>query len=836
MIELERHSEWTLLETYLIGSGVAPELKNQFFRRLVIILDDKKAGVGDILTAYRDALRASPKSYQSLPFKRDESCSDVEVSQKHFSGFGLVYNELLKKLRLNDSETSLGLEQIEKVYQLQERRHIPELPFDICLSNRLTPQGDANDDMKYYRGEGQQVAIRTALQSKPGSTIVVNLPTGTGKTLVAHSLCLFSDSDRLTLVITPTTALAIEQAERAQEMLRAAGEPSNSHYFFGGSQTPQQRQDIKDRIRAGQQRILFTSPESARGALLPSLFDAAMDQKLANIILDEAHIVDQWGADFRPDFQIFAAVTHALIKASESTIRCCLLSATFTDANLATLRKLFTFEGHDFIEVHSSFLRPEPQYNVFQHNEGSAFEGLLENALIELPRPLIIYTLTRAKAHLVFSKMRSSGYHRVGLFTGDTSTGERTSLIAQWNADELDIMVATSAFGVGMDKADVRSILHVQPPENIDRFYQEVGRSGRDGKASQSLVIFQPSDFDTAQKLNNDTLITEELGLTRWNSLFDHRQDSGDNNVVNITNMHGGILKNSGQNESWNWRTLLLMQRSGLIEIEFKRPEHAPQWTEEQNGKKYSVQEDNFYKKYYQTISIAPLVDNHREKTCWSKLVGPQRIKEMQRKKQGFDALKQWLLGPSDVSLCRTLSEQYTIDGISPQKTCGGCPNCRELGNFNGNFPTLNSPPMVKRPIRNSSEPQYIYYPTDQNPTVRRLVRGWSSWIQSLIEKEDVLSVYSTEAILVRLSESFPRGVRRFWSDNVLPNKGTITLSEPSLILIPPGYSQLPAIDSDETFYILMAPQLLPSSHFGRRWWEDYYGSQSLDHFLQSSN
>ncbi len=836
MIEIEMHREWNILETHLRENNVIPEFKNQFFRRLTIILNDDTAGIKDILTAYRDALRASPKEHPNLTFKMRERYSDVVVSEKYFLQSGLVYDELLKKLRLKNSATSLGLDQIHKVYQLEERRKIPRISFDICLSNRLSPKRDSNEDKQCYRGHGQQIAIRTALQSQPGSTIVINLPTGVGKTLVAHSLCLFSDIDRLTLVITPTTALAIEQAERAKDILEAAGEPANSNLFFGGSQTPQQRKDIKDRIRAGQQRILFTSPESARGALLPCLFDAARDQKLANIILDEAHLIDQWGAEFRPDFQIFAAVTHALIKASQRTIRCCLLSATFTDASLSTLRKLFTFDDHDFIEVHNSFLRPEPQYNVVQHRLVADFDGLLEKSLMELPRPLILYTLTRKKAEQVVSKIRSSGYNRVGLFTGDTNTNRRSSLIKEWNTDQLDIMVATSAFGVGMDKDDVRSILHVQPPENIDRFYQEVGRSGRDGRASQSLVIFHHSDLSIAEKINKDKLITEEMGLTRWNSLFNHRLDGDDSNVVNITNMHGGISRKSSENESWNWRTLLLMQRSGLIEIEFEKPEHAPQWRESQNADEYSVQERKFYDAYYQTIKISTLLDNHRDKTCWSEHVGPQRTKETQRKSLGFERLKHWLLNPSGVSLCKTLSEQYTINGASPQTTCGGCPHCRQQGKYDGNFPTLNFSTIIKRPHRNRKAPKYIYYQTDHSTPLRRLINEWVNWIQSLIEKEEVLSIYSSEVLLGRLSKSLPKGIRRFWSDNVIPSSGTITLAESSLVIIPPGIGRLPLIDSDEEFYILLAPHDLPSHHFGRLWWNDYYGSQPLDHFLQSSS
>jgi ATP-dependent DNA helicase RecQ len=831
----DNFAEWMLLENNLFSGVSIASLRNPFFKRLITVLSDESSGIGDILTAYRDALKASPKELAILPFDLDMArLDDLAFNEQYFTKSGLLYNSFHKTLCIDPQDSKLGLDQIDKVYRLEERRHIPEIPLDITLAKKLSPDKPEDEGIGHYRGLGQQASIRTALQSKPGSTVLVNLPTGTGKTMVAHSLCLFSPSDKLTLVITPTIALAIEQADRAKVMLEEAGEAIQNCYFFGGDQTPQQRQDIKERIRTGQQRILFTSPESARGALLPSLFDAARDQKLANIIVDEAHIVDQWGDDFRPDFQIFAAVTHALIKESKQTIKCLLLSATFTDANISTLKNLFTFDENDFIEVHSSFLRPEPQYQVKQVSEDDDFNKKLEQALIELPRPLIVYTLEREKAKQAMLFIKSLGYNRTKCFTGDTSTDQRSKLIKQWNGDEIDIMVATSAFGVGMDKNDVRSILHIQPPENIDRFYQEVGRSGRDGRASQSLVMFQYADLIKAEKINESTLISIELGLKRWNSLFGHRSSSNDSSVVNIANMHDGIDRRSKANESWNWRTLLLMQRSGLINIEFKCPVNPPQWNDNSIAIKFTEQENEFYEQYYQQIQITLLVDNHREESCWQELVEPQRSLEKQRRKSGYIGLKNWLLNPNKISLCSSLFQQYTISGVAPQTTCGGCPFCRQRGNIDGNFPTLNYPPVVIKPSVVEKAPKPIYYFTDNKTTVRKLINSWVNWIHALIEKKTISTIYSSPAITNRLSSSLPSGMQTFWANSITRQGETIVVTEPSLIIVPPEQSWIPVIHSDDVFYILLAPNHVTSSHFGRLWWQEYYDAMSLDHFLSS--
>ncbi|MDA7686500.1 protein DpdF [Pseudomonadales bacterium] len=831
---MDDYIEWGYLRTYLATAGEIPALSNPFYKRLITVINDAASGVADVMAVYRDVLKSSPQGQFELPVDlKGGQLNHLNFEGVNFQEFGLVYNSFLKTLSIDIQKSKLGLEQVDRVYSLEQKRIIPDTPLDIALANKLSPNKPENEVIGNYRGRGQQAAIRTALQSKPGSTLLVNLPTGTGKTLVAYALCLFSSPEKLTLVITPTIALAIEQADRAKAMLIEAGESVHSNYFFGGDQTPQQRQDIKDRIRSGQQRILFTSPESARGALLPSLFDAVKEQKLASIVIDEAHIVDQWGDEFRPDFQIFAAVTHALIKESQCSIKCLLLSATFTDENISTLKTLFSFDHHDFIEVHSSFLRPEIQYQVRQVSTPNEFDQELEQALIELPRPLIIYALEREKVKAAMSLIKSLGYQRVECFTGDTGTDQRATLINRWNSNDIDIMVATSAFGVGMDKDDVKSILHIQMPENLDRFYQEVGRSGRDGRASQSLVIFNRSDLSTAESINKSTLIGNEKGLKRWRSLFDHRLKTHTVSVINITNMHQEIDRESKSNESWNWRTLLLMQRSGMIEIEFGRPINPVQWHPDQSVDEFNTQEKSFYEEYYQHIKITPLVNDHTDKACWDRLITPQRIDEHQRREIGYQRLKTWLLNPEKVSLCATLLEQYTVAGITPQSACGGCPCCRNQGKLYGNSPTLDYDPIIiKKDPRQVAPPQFIYYPIDAKTTLRKLISRWGEWIRSLIERGRISTIYSSPEMAKRLSLNLPIGMQKFWANSLLPQEGSLVLSGPSLIIVPPGNNKLPNIEDNDHFFILLAPENIEAAHYKRLWWQEYESAVSLNHFL----
>ena len=115
---------------------------------------------------------------------------------------------------------------------------------------------------------------------------------------------------------------------------------------------------------------------------------------------------------------------------------------------------------------------------------------------------------------------------------------QRSEVIEKWRNDEIDIMVATSAFGLGMDKSDVRLVLHACVPENLDRFYQEVGRGGRDGKNSSSLLIWNNDDKGTAKRMSSGEELSDDNALERWNTLWERKSKEGlqddDGYIINV--------------------------------------------------------------------------------------------------------------------------------------------------------------------------------------------------------------------------------------------------------------------------------------------------------------
>jgi len=184
------------------------------------------------------------------------------------------------------------------------------------------------------------------------------------------------------------------------------------------------------------------------------------------------------------------------------------------------LREMFGSE-HGTFELVAQRLRPEPRY--FSKGFGNSAERwpYLREALWRLPRPMILYVTRPIDADLLCERLRhEEGFERVACFTGDTKRGERRELLDAWREQGIDLMVATSAFGVGVDKADVRSVIHACYPENLDRYYQEVGRSGRDGYSSVCLLLPTARDRRVARTLGTKLLRDERTIRQRWEAMF----------------------------------------------------------------------------------------------------------------------------------------------------------------------------------------------------------------------------------------------------------------------------------------------------------------------------
>ena len=384
---------------------------------------------------------------------------------------------------------------------------------------------------------------------------------------------LLEGNGHLSLVIVPTVALAIDQARRMAELLQAldaSWQPTPLAYHGGLKR--EERAQVHRAIRDGNQRALFTSPESATGALRDSLEFAAKAGRLTHVIVDEAHLVATWGQGFRPEFQLLPALIRHLREQSRGRgrdIRLVLASGTLSSSTVSSLQNQFGPAGTTQV-VSAVHLRPEPRYAIHHCAHETERRQRVVEVLKRAPRPFILYVTKPDIAEEFETLLRDEGFGRIGRFTGKTGAFEREHLLKEWALNRLDGMVATSAFGLGVDKAEVRTIVHATMPESLDRFYQEVGRSGRDGRASVSLLLYTNADIHEANEMAQNTQIGNDLAFERWESMVGHlvSQDPERGVVwVDLRRRRADISTDSPVNRDWNLRTLNLMTSAGLLEL-----------------------------------------------------------------------------------------------------------------------------------------------------------------------------------------------------------------------------------------------------------------------------
>jgi superfamily II DNA or RNA helicase len=536
-----------------------------------------------------------------------------------------------------------------------------------------------------YVSPGQREAVRSAFLMRPGDTLVVCLPTGSGKSFVAQAPVLVKGLEGgLTVCIVPTTALALDQARQMSE--RLAGRSRNGagelRLAWHAGLTIKEKAAIKTAIRQGRQGVLFCSPEAVTGALLPSLYDAARAGLLDYLIVDEAHLLSQWGDAFRPAFQMIAGVRRGLLRACRhQPFRTILMSATLTPDAIATFETLFGPGVQLTAAVH---LRPEPQYWIHQDNDVAAKDAKILEAIRHAPRPTILYLTKRDDARSWGGRLRSAGFERVAVFHGETPDSQRHKIIADWSEDRIDIIVATSAFGVGIDKSDVRAVIHAAVPETVDRFYQEVGRGGRDGAPAGSLLVYGAADIDVAEDIASPSLISDELAFDRWKAMYSGATQLdalGRRFCLDIATVPPKLRRQTDYNQAWNMRTLIMMARAGLLDLDAEAPptlEQSPEETEEA----FDRRAEEFWSTYYTQCVVDVNFGGHADKDAFSELISAERSRAFVAAEENTRLLKSLITGDYEVGeLLHGLYQSYEPGrAVIVSRACGGCPVHRRDG------------------------------------------------------------------------------------------------------------------------------------------------------------
>lgn len=423
----------------------------------------------------------------------------------------------------------------------------------------------------HFKSMDQKLAVYGALNAPEGYTVLVSLPTGGGKSLVTQTISY--QKDGLTIVIVPTISLAIDQKRVTKKVIkRATNEEEIFSYSSGDAVGP-----IFKAIREQKAKVLFISPEALleNPGFAEVLKEANKSRYLKNIVIDEAHIVVDWGASFRVDYQCLESWRNMLLLTNPS-LRTILLSATFEDRCVATLRNFFEV-NEKWIEVRCDALRHEPRYTVIRAKSyGEKQKNILE-LVRKLPHPMIIYVARPVEADQIKQMLASNGIKNTRTFTGLTGRVQREKLIDAWVDDDYEIMIATSAFGVGVDKGDVRTVIHTYIPQNANTYYQELGRGGRDRLPCLSVLCLQPEDTTIGRDRIKKRVLTPEKIIGRWDSLYNNAKSQriSNNRVFIDTSIKPNYADvdefddspTSDTDMNWNVYVLLFLRRFNLIKM-----------------------------------------------------------------------------------------------------------------------------------------------------------------------------------------------------------------------------------------------------------------------------
>ncbi len=364
---------------------------------------------------------------------------------------------------------------------------------------------DKHAVLKQYFGHdafrpGQEALVDGILSGRDALGI---MPTGGGKSLCYQVPALLLPG--VTLVISPLISLMKDQVAS----LEAAGVSAG---FLNSSQTLEESRQVWGRVRRGECRLLYVAPERLENA---RFLELASELVIPLVAVDEAHCISQWGQDFRPSYLKIASFVSTLPKRP--------VLAAFTATATAQVQEdvVRQLDLRTPVRVVTGFDRPNLFFDVRRPRK--KLPELL--ALLEERRGRsgIVYCATRSNVEKVWAELESRGFSAARYHAGLDEEERRISQ-EDFQYDRRQIMVATNAFGMGIDKSNVSFVLHYNMPKNLESYYQEAGRGGRDGEAADCVLLYGAGDVATARVLltHGEGGDPEPRELERLNAMVDY--------------------------------------------------------------------------------------------------------------------------------------------------------------------------------------------------------------------------------------------------------------------------------------------------------------------------
>ena len=322
---------------------------------------------------------------------------------------------------------------------------------------------------------GQETIIETVLA---GRDCLVVMPTGGGKSLCYQIPALVFGG--LTVVVSPLISLMKDQVDQLLANGVAAA-------CLNSTQSREQQQEVMAGCRSGQIRLLYIAPERL---MMDNFIDHICQWHLSMVAVDEAHCISQWGHDFRPEYAALGQLRQRL-----PGIPFIALTATADDTTRLDIVRLLGLQD-PLIQI-SSFDRPNIRYMLME--KFKPLDQLMRYVQEQRGKSGIIYCNSRAKVEDTAARLQSKGIS-AGAYHAGLEHNVRADVQEKFQRDDLQIVVATVAFGMGINKPNVRFVVHFDIPRNIESYYQETGRAGRDGLPAEAMLFYDPADMAWLRK------------------------------------------------------------------------------------------------------------------------------------------------------------------------------------------------------------------------------------------------------------------------------------------------------------------------------------------------